>query len=329
MEVSRVDNALLACTPERIRPHMSNVVDNENHAYRSEDLKSMDFSSLLRKRIAAMGQEYPLLEMELRSSRPQFSANSALDTFLKTQDFAKGTLTDDTRVSRHQDSQIADQIIISNKTLVPLCISEDIINSSMEPLPLRTPTIPNQRMPRHCIISAALLKSNYLLLRAVRNLYPEAEFIERDFQIILTQNTEEADMIISPATGLVLTTIQSIKQRSLPGQPVRDRIRERIGTLSKRYERLFVLISHSSARGLAPASFPDVLDDSDCEAIANISAFSSALESGVQVIYVASGDEELAKWIAGVIAYYGVDAGSDGSLGEIAQDETKVSPKKF
>lgn len=95
------------------------------------------------------------------------------------------------------------------------------------------------------VVSTSFL-GNRKLSRCIQRLFPSAEFIERDFalhsateqitpsigfelaQTSLNTMADEADMILSPGTGLLWTTLQRIKQRSLPGQAVRSAIRDRI-----------------------------------------------------------------------------------------------------
>lgn len=72
----------------------------------------------------------------------------------------------------------------------------------------------------------------------------------------LTTTPEEADIVISPTTGVVLTTIQSLTQLYLPGHmptnpllrshKINSPILEKIFRLASRYEQLYILCTHFS-----------------------------------------------------------------------------------
>lgn len=185
------------------------------------------------------------------------------------------------------------------------------------------------------VVSASFL-SNRRLARQVQRLFPSAIFIERDFNLHLnpTERTlpksnvapklfktmaEEADILLSPSTGLIWTTLQKIKQRSLPGQAFRSAIRARITSTAPRYERLIVLVSDNRHSEHPTTSADDAsLDNSDCEAFVEFTTFCSALPAEVQLTLVNGGEDMVAKWIVAVMVKYCV---TDSSL-KVIQDET-------
>lgn len=207
-------------------------------------------------------------------------------------------------------------------------------------LVLPSPTLSVPTSPHFFIVSASFL-NNRRLSRQVQRLYPSAEFIERDFTLHQQQQdqrrpqlkanaesvkvgtmVDEADMLLSPSTGLIWTTIQKIKQRSLPGQEVRSAVRERILRTSPRYERLLVLVSQN--QNADPASdrvSPNIqtLDDDDCIALAEFTAFCATLPDEVQSNFVAGGDEDLAKWVVAAMVKHGLTTEQEIKL---LQDET-------
>lgn len=185
---------------------------------------------------------------------------------------------------------------------------------------------------------------NRKLARRVQRLYPRAILIERDFalhsvvpegfniasgspskqhpqphtrtglemQLTNLESTmaDEADMILSPGTGLLWTNLQKIKQRSLPGQISQSTIRDRITRVAKRYERLIILISGGNGNVIdhsgedAIQTTLDPITDSDCTALAEFMAFCSTLREDVQALFVPGGDEQLAQWIVATMARY-------------------------
>ncbi|KAI9761045.1 MAG: hypothetical protein M4579_001308 [Chaenotheca gracillima] len=186
--------------------------------------------------------------------------------------------------------------------------------------------------PRPFIVSAAIL-SQRSLMRRLRRLYPEADFIERDFSTAgpslngldssdishpshphLEKSTnEEADLITSPGTGVIWTTMQKVRQRALPGQQkARSEIRERITRVHRRYEKVFVLVWEcQQRRAEVSSSSHKTVDGTDCQMLAELSGFATGLGGAeIVVLYVAGGEEELACWITRLMVEYGVGAGA-------------------
>lgn len=203
------------------------------------------------------------------------------------------------------------------------------------PFPLPQFTVPST--PHPFVVSTSFL-CNRKLARRVQQLYPAAEFIERDFTLHSTVKrgtglekestfqladtmADEADMILSPSTGLILTTLQKVKQRSLPGQTARSAVREAIIRAAPRYERLLVLVSGvsngDSLIDCANEAGPD-LTDSDCEALIEFMGFCSKVQQDTQALFVAAGEEQLAHWVVAMMVKHGV---SDTEL-KLLQDET-------
>ncbi|MCJ1423041.1 hypothetical protein MMC29_000922 [Sticta canariensis] len=191
--------------------------------------------------------------------------------------------------------------------------------------------------PHPFVVSTSFL-NNRKLARRVQQLHPAAEFIERDFNLhssvkrrtglekqsadlLADTMTDEADMILSPSTGLILTTLQKIKQRSLPGQTARSAVREAISRAAPRYERLLVLVSGVSNGDSLVESTNEAspeLNESDCEALVEFMGFCSNVRQDTQVLFVAAGEEQLAHWIVAMMVKHGV---SDPEL-KLLQEET-------
>ena len=257
-----------------------------------------------------------------------FSALGALEDYMNIR---KGQLTRRKVSSDHhfaKESQLS-QLSKPNELQPPK--SEHQINSPV-PSPhtadLPSPVLIIPSTPCWFIISASFL-ANRRLSRQVQHLYPSAEFIERDFTLH-QQNTlqqgpqskanaskmdfgmmaDEADILLCPSTGLIWTSLQMIKQRSLPGQKSKSAVRERILRTSPRYERLLVLVSQN--RNTDPtldiSTGVQFFDDDDGTAFAEFAAFCSNLPDEVQTFFVAGGEEDLAKWIVAAMAKQGMSA---------------------
>ncbi|RYO75158.1 hypothetical protein DL766_005211 [Monosporascus sp. MC13-8B] len=150
-------------------------------------------------------------------------------------------------------------------------------------------------------------------------LCPSAEIIERDFDRwntvawenhsvsrspIVSPLAAEADIIVSPATGIILTTLLRAIQKPPPGHKGDAAIRERLSNVALRYERLIVLVSEGNridetTRDLTP---------SECAAYADFVGFVAALPTNGQTYYVGGGDDTLTKWLISFVARYSSEA---------------------
>jgi hypothetical protein len=155
------------------------------------------------------------------------------------------------------------------------------------------------------------------LMRRLQALYPSATPIERDLSSSLEDgipdpNLEnEADLLLSPSTGLLWTTLPSIQQKSLPNQKkARSSIRDRIAGVAMRYERLIVLVSSGlpSPRGHVDEPDSRSLNKYDSLALVDLMAFTQTLEDEIQVLYVPGGEAGLAQWMVKMMIKYRFDA---------------------
>ncbi|KAK3062490.1 hypothetical protein LTS18_003957 [Coniosporium uncinatum] len=185
--------------------------------------------------------------------------------------------------------------------------------------PIQTPHLPSELPLRSCIVSSALLSSHRRLFRSVQQLYRSAEFVERDFTSSMRNfsfqgqaphilaSDMDADITISPSTGIMLTTLQKVKQRPLPGQVARTGVKERLQLVSLRYERLVVLVSEGRIDddGTASTQQDCTMDDRDADALASLHAVGASLDADVQIIYVPGNHEELSRWTTALLYQYG------------------------
>ncbi|QSZ34587.1 hypothetical protein DSL72_006181 [Monilinia vaccinii-corymbosi] len=215
-----------------------------------------------------------------------FSAKDALNTFLEMRGAKKSKLIE----SAHFSTPNAPSPITPNQE--PLSkepqMQESPIHEAHSPLPL--PIITPPEIPISIILSSSLLR-NRPLIRALQSLLPSLKICERDFSAhnrtvwnpgsvirspVPSTLAYEADIIISPTTGLILTTLQHIKQKPLPGHKTAVPLRDRLEKVSARYENLIILA----------ASPPTGLGDSDCLAWADFIGFTLTLQASVLVNYI-------------------------------------------
>ncbi len=190
---------------------------------------------------------------------------------------------------------------------------------------MSTPTFKIPSALRYFVVSSHFLRNRKLVCR-IQRLYPTAEFIERNFALhqplggrfphcreptsdIIEDMYDEADITLSPGTGIILTTLQKIRQCSLPGQIVRLIVRERVARVAPRYERLLVLVSEDIIR-YSPANErsngePHIVV-SDYKAVIDFIGFCSTLKHDTQALFIAGADEQLAEWIVAMMVKHGM-----------------------
>jgi hypothetical protein len=233
-----------------------------------------------------------------------FSASMALSNFMRTQGRLPMASTPLSRFDLQNDPVISEPPLPTRPTSGHDQRHESLTTSSTIASQKNdrrtTPRLPPDLDTKSFIISTALLYNRRPLVRVIGALYGRAILFERDFTALPT--TLEADLILSPTTGIVLTTLQKIKQRSLPGQEGKpDGIEYRLSRLNDRYERLLVLIDE----GLTLTGIPRDLDRRDCDALTELREFVRRFESDIQVLYVPGGNEQLGREIVSYMLRYG------------------------
>ncbi|KAK7997331.1 hypothetical protein PG989_005371 [Apiospora arundinis] len=163
------------------------------------------------------------------------------------------------------------------------------------------------------------------ILNWIEKLLPGADLVERDFDYwntvawnrnmvsrspIISPLAAEADVIVSPVTGIILTPLIKVIQKPLPGQKGKTAIRERVEKVSARYERLVILVSQANR---VDESTRD-LSASECTSFAEFSGFVLGLNPNSQVYLVGGGEETLAKWLVASIQRYSLEAAEVQSL---------------
>ncbi|KAI1340424.1 hypothetical protein F5Y15DRAFT_57923 [Xylariaceae sp. FL0016] len=172
-------------------------------------------------------------------------------------------------------------------------------------------TFPVLELPRSPTkIIKALTLSRGLFSRLER-LYSNAQVIERDFDRwntlswnhysvvrspVISPLASEADIIISPATGLVLTSLLKVRQKPPRGKEEDSALRMNIVNVAKRYERLIVLVSEGNGQDESARD----LSSSECQGFADFAGFVASLDTNGQVFYVGGGEDTLARWMVHV-----------------------------
>ena len=351
-----VDSDTLTWKPEGLR-FLDELVDSDEELELGTFSEQKDLGSLVRRRALALEEECTeavnlerlkvpntvhhtakigpaderILSLQTGSTNifaESFSALNALDKFMciRKGEIQRPEITATTPHYRKSSK-------CSPKDTFPpmeLLISKN--QPRKTPLNIAPPNFVVPNTPHPFVVSASFLR-NRKLARRIQQLYPAAEFVERDFTLHhfaveraksekeLTNPTvdtmaNEADMILSPSTGLIWTTLQKIKQRPLPGQTACSAIRENILRSATRYERLVVLVSED--RSMDTMGISPEVGVSDCRAIAEFIDFCATIQQDTQSFFVAEGEEQLAQWIVAMMVKYGA---TDSEL-KLLQDET-------
>lgn len=248
-------------------------------------------------------QQEKIMDEDMGTLMGGFSAGTALDNFMEMRGAKKPKLTDSTYFQAPVDAASP-----RNGTLPQVQPQKSTI-TKRDTLPVPSYNLPSD--PASIIVSSALFKHR-ALLKQVESQCPGITMVERDFKAqnttawlpgsvarspIVSSLASEADIIISPSTGIILTTLQKIKQKPLPGQKAKVEIRDRLEQVSLRYEKLIVLVSEGQVETLG-------LDEPSCQAFAEFLGFVAGLEATVVVHFVGGAEEMLARWLASCIVQY-------------------------
>ena len=258
----------------------------------------------------------------------RFSTSNALENFMAIQGMSVGPLKADkhnTSVTAHFPTRTLPVNSRQPTTEQVLTYPLENVNPKHQagPQPPPLPSIPMDLPPCSFIISSALLQQRSLS-KQIEQLYPNAEFVSRDFDLPHSA-AKEADLLLSPSTGLVIVTLQQVKQRALPGQPDHSPTKERIASLQHRYERLVVMVTEGLNREMEGCGSGRPIDTRDQGAIEAFEQFALQMQGEVLVRYVSGGEQALSRSIVREMTKYGLPHGSQ-DIGDIKPlpDETNV-----
>lgn len=241
-----------------------------------------------------------------------FSARNAVDNYLQIRGSKRRKLTECPYFNTNgQEKQVPQDFRIGvqkGQTTAALVQLSPQQNYAILPAPSLC-----QKRPASVILASSLLERR-LLIKKVEELLPQLKLVERDFSVHKTvtnlrenvANTQnfyplanEADIIVSPITGFILTTLQKIKQKPLPGHKTQSAIRVRLNSIRLKYENIIVFVSEGRADKHATR-----LDVRDCLALSELTSFTVSLFKFATVLYIGGGEETLAQWLASFIQIY-------------------------
>ena len=180
------------------------------------------------------------------------------------------------------------------------------------PIPALAPTIVLPNTPPRVVVSSTV---SMMVLNHLKQLVPGIELIMRSPLDLHCSDSapkvHEADIAVSPATGILLTTMINLRQKPVPihqgassivAAKATDNFRRTTANVACRHSRLIVLVSENNKHSETASS----ISQADANALAELQGFAAALRGTaiVQVIYVGGGVETLAKWITAIICQY-------------------------
>ncbi|KAK0702088.1 hypothetical protein B0T26DRAFT_796174 [Lasiosphaeria miniovina] len=154
-----------------------------------------------------------------------------------------------------------------------------------------------------------------ILTSHLEKLLPGADLVLRDYQrhrptrsIPHNQSpsNDEADIILSPATGVMMTTMIRLRQKPIPGKAARQLpFCQVVENIAARYERLIIMVSEGNKHSetMSPPS------QSDANALVEFRDFAAGIrETDIQVMYAGGGSGTLARWIAAAVCKHASEA---------------------
>ena len=234
-----------------------------------------------------------------------FSASNTLDRFMQIHTGQKTTVEVPKRLTqtvlKHVDKPACKPVAHTEK--------ENDVGKATSSTPMHLPSLPTP-MPVRTFVLSSTMFTRRGLLKEISHLSSMADYIERDFTSArasrgmssLTSEADEADIIMAPGHGLMLTTLQRLMQKSLPGQVTRNVIRECVVRLARRYERLIIMVH---AERTSNQQRP--LDNRECSELASLINFCAAQNHDIQVMYLPGDESALATWIVASMVRYGLD----------------------
>lgn len=255
-----------------------------------------------------------------------FAVTNSLDSFLELRGVKRQKVT--TSTSSAREFNFKSPRDESTHSAGPLVKTQKVIQRSNIVLP--APSIVNPETPTSIIVSSDIFRHNRSLVRSIYNLLPSLTVIERDFQryegiswnsnpSIISATSSlvfEVDIIISPPVGLIITSLQKIQQKPLPGQGCKSAFYDKLEKVSLKYEKIIILISEGRED---EATYG--LEEYSCLAITQLTGFTQGLDAHFTLCFVGGGQETLLKWIASCIAQHRF-IGGDGLGMPLLEEET-------
>lgn len=191
------------------------------------------------------------------------------------------------------------------------------------------PEIPHFDKPLKMIVAVNIPRGT---IRHLEHLISGLQMVDRDYNAhnssvwipgsicrseVASALAYEADLIPSPSTGIVLTTLIKVRQKPVPGARRKTaHLTSRVESIAARYERLVILVSEDNKLDESINN----MSASDAASFAEFQEFAATLPAETTVLFVGGGAETLAKWAAAIAARHA--AGSCPLQEYLREEET-------
>ncbi|KAK4144561.1 uncharacterized protein C8A04DRAFT_11421 [Dichotomopilus funicola] len=199
-----------------------------------------------------------------------------------------------------------------------------------KPVPALAPPINPPQSVHRAIVSSTVSQP---FIQHVKAFLPAVELIPRIYEKhrppgwtpgMPSPNLDEADFVVTPSTGILLTTMVQLRQKAPPSAGVYSTATSTnaamaakphnlpgfyriIENVAARHERLLVLVSESNKHSETASP----LSQSDARSLTEFQGLVAGIPGIVQLVYVGGGVETLAKWVAAVVCEYHASEGEE------------------
>lgn len=240
---------------------------------------------------------------------PRFGDSNATSIFLHNFMELKGLKRPRLNTTSAIESQLADTLPSRVNVKDYESLSPEVAEH-MIPAPAPNFEVPSEKAS--FIIAVDLARP---ILRRLENVWTPEKLVDMDYSRhnTMTQPSGaaqpkevpsplsfEADISLSPSTGIIVTKFINVRQKPLPGSQTQTPLRERVQKVSQRYETLIVLVSESHPGG----EFMGILAPSDAASYADFVAFTAALDGDVNVHLVPGAEETMASWVLALMSQH-------------------------
>lgn len=154
------------------------------------------------------------------------------------------------------------------------------------------------------------------LIQALEGLIPDLTIVERDYDayntsvwrsgsvarsVIIPPVAEDADITISPSTGIIITNMIRVRQKPRAGMN-QNLVQTRIEKASLRYSQLVVLVG---GEGGNDDALPQ-MSPSDAAALTELQGFATGLDCDIHVHCIGGGESTLSTWVVFGLCRYGI-----------------------
>lgn len=199
---------------------------------------------------------------------------------------------------------------VASQTTPSIPSSETMQESVQESAPCPVIQIPDEKakyivsidLPRHILtqLETAWPPENLIDRQFSVISYPRVSSVENSHMKTNSEVSFEADIVLTAGDGIIITSLPKATQRPLPGSGKLPQLRERVATVSMKYERLIVLVSEMNPSG----EFVGEPSASDLAAYSDFVRFTVALEADVSTFLVSGGHETTARWVLAFMCRY-------------------------